>query len=155
MSPLWYGPAAPGDAGELARLEKVCFSCPRSEAALLSEIAQPERYLLLACKRQGVLEGYVGLEHVLDEGYITNVAVFPKYRRYGVATGLLRELERRGQGMGLRFLTLEVRPSNAAALALYQGEGYREVGRRRGFYTAPREDALLLTKQLHQEKTGG
>ena len=117
MSPLWYGPAAPGDAGELARLEKVCFSCPRSEAALLSEIAQPERYLLLACKRQGVLEGYVGLE-------------------------------RRGQGMGLRFLTLEVRPSNAAALGLYRGLGYWEAGRRKDFYTGPREDALLMTKYL-------
>ena len=83
------------------------------------------------------------------------MAVFPELRRRGAARMLLAELERRGRMLGLSFLTLEVRPSNAAALALYQGEGYREAGRRRGFYTAPREDALLLTKQLHQEKTGG
>ena len=149
MSPLWYGPAAPGDAGELARLEKVCFSCPRSEAALLSEIAQPERYLLLACKRQGVLEGYVGLEHVLDEGYLTDVAVFPEHRRQGLARGLLRALAARGrETLGLSFLTLEVRPGNLAAVELYRAEGYQEAGRRKNFYSDPREDALLMTKYL-------
>ena len=113
-----------------------------------AKIAQPERYLLLVQKRQGQLEGYVGLEYVLDEGYITDLAVFSRCRRHGVGTALLRELERRGRALGLRFLTLEVRPSNAAALGLYRGMGYWEEGRRRDFYTSPREDALLLTKYL-------
>lgn len=140
--------ARPADAGEIARLEAACFSTPRSESAILDEIAQPERYILLACKRQGQLWGYVGLEHVLDEGYITDLAVFPNYRRHGVGTALLLELERRGKELGLRFLTLEVRPSNAAALGLYRSLGYWEAGRRRGFYQSPREDALLMTKWL-------
>lgn len=141
-------PARPADAGAIAKLEAACFSAPRSEAALLTEIGQPERYLLLVCKRQGRLEGYVGLEYVMDEGYITDLGVFAKYRRHGVGSGLLRELERRGRALGLRFLTLEVRPGNAAALGLYRVLGYQEVGRRKDFYTAPREDALLLTKYL-------
>lgn len=141
-------PARPADAADIARLEAACFSAPRSEAALLTEIGQPERYLLLVCKRQGRLEGYVGLEYVLDEGYITDLGVFAQYRRHGVGRELLRELERRGRALGLRFLTLEVRPSNAAALGLYRALGYQEAGRRRDFYTAPREDALLLTKYL-------
>ena len=68
---------------------------------------------------------------------------------------LRRELERRGRELGLRFLTLEVRPSNAAALGLYRGMGYREEGRRRDFYTDPREDALLLTKYLKNDNTEG
>ncbi len=85
---------------------------------------------------------------ILDEGYITDLAVFSRCRRHGVGTALLRELERRGRALGLRFLTLEVRPSNAAALGLYRGMGYWEEGRRRDFYTSPREDALLLTKYL-------
>ena len=140
--------AVPADAGEIARLEAACISHPRSENALREEIAQPERYLLLVQKRQGQLEGYVGLEYVLDEGYITDLAVFSRCRRHGVGTALLRELERRGRALGLRFLTLEVRPSNAAALGLYRGMGYWEEGRRRDFYTSPREDALLLTKYL-------
>lgn len=155
MNPPRITAAVPGDAGEIARLEAVCFAHPRSEAAILAEIAQPERYLLLVYKVQGRLEGYVGLEHVLDEGYITDLAVFPKYRRCGVGSDLLRELERRGRELALRFLTLEVRPSNAAALGLYRAMGYWEAGRRPGFYTDPWEDALLMTKYLEKDSKGG
>lgn len=141
-------PALPADAGELARLEAECFPHPRSEAAILSEISQPERYLLLTCKVQGQLEGYVGLEYVLDEGYLTDLAVFPRYRRRGVGTALMRELERRGRDLELRFLTLEARSGNLAALELYRALGYREAGRRTGFYTDPKEDAVLMTRWL-------
>ena len=140
--------ALPGDAGELARLEAACFAHPRSEAALLGEIGQPERYLLVAAKQAGELLGYAGLEYVLDEGYLTDVAVFPAVRRQGVGRSLLLELDQRGRELGLSFLTLEVRAGNAAAIALYRSLGYKEAGRRRGFYTDPREDALLMTKYL-------
>ena len=76
--------AVPEDAGEIARLEAVCFPHPRSEAALLSEIRQPDRYVLVVLKSYKGLEGYAGMEYVLDEGYITDVAVFPDRRRCGV-----------------------------------------------------------------------
>lgn len=148
MSGAAIGPAVPADAAELVRLETECFAHPRSEAAILSEIGQPERYLLLTYKIQGRLEGYVGLEYVLDEGYITDLAVFSRYRRRGVGTALMRGLERRGRELGLRFLTLEVRAGNLAALGLYRGLGYQEVGRRVGFYTDPKEDAVLMTRWL-------
>lgn len=141
-------PALSADAEELSRLEAECFPHPRSEAALLSEISQPERYLLLTYKIQGQLKGYVGLEYVLDEGYVTDLAVFSGCRRRGVGTALMLELERRGQELGLKFLTLEVRAGNLAAVELYRGMGYKEVGRRPGFYTDPKEDAVLMTKWL-------
>ncbi len=140
--------ALPGDAGELARLEAACFAHPRSEVAILGEIGQPERYLLVTAKQAGELLGYAGLEYVLDEGYLTDVAVFPAVRRRGVGRSLLLELERRGRELGLSFLTLEVREGNAAAIALYRSLGYKEAGHRRNFYTDPREDALLMTKYL-------
>ena len=60
--------AVPADAGELARLEAACFAAPRSEAALLAELTQPERYLLVTAKGGGALWGYAGLEYVLDPG---------------------------------------------------------------------------------------
>lgn len=148
MSALQIGPAHAADAEELAKLEAECFSHPRSETAILSEIDQPERYLLLTCKVRGQLEGYVGLEYVLDEGYITDLAVFPNCRRYGVGTALMLTLEERGRELKLRFLTLEVRAGNLAALGLYWKLGYQEVGRRPGFYTDPKEDAVLMTKWL-------
>ena len=140
--------AVPEDAGEIARLESVCFAHPRSEAALLTEITQPERYVLVVLKSCKGVEGYAGMEYVLDEGYITDVAVFPQRRRCGIASAILRELERRGRQMKLRFLTLEVRPSYLGAVQLYHSLDYREVGRRRDFYRDPREDALLMTKYL-------
>lgn len=141
-------PALPEDAGEIARLEALCFSLPRSEAMVLSEITQPERYLILTLKGPDGLEGYVGLEYVLDEGYITDLAVFPERRRCGLGRTLLRELEHRSREMKLRFLTLEVRPSNAAAVTLYRSEGYEEAGLRKNYYMRPMEDALLMTKYL-------
>lgn len=78
------------------------------------------------------------------EFYMDNLAVFPDYRRQGVGRALVQALVGFAQENGGVFLTLEVRPSNAYALALYGGLGFRAVGRRRGFYTRPVEDALLL-----------
>ena len=88
---------------------------------------------------------------LLDEGYITNVAVDPSRRRQGVAAQLLQVFDNFARGNQLAFLTLEVRPSNTAAIALYQGFGFREVGRRRNYYDLPKEDALILTKYYTEE----
>ena len=152
MADFCIEPAAPGDASRLAELEALCFSEPRSQAALLDELSDPGRHLLLAARREGELAGYVGLEYVLDEGYITDVAVFPRFRRQGAARALLTELARRGRAMGLSFLTLEVRASNASALALYTSLGYRQAGLRRNFYRSPVEDAVLMTLWLAESR---
>ena len=95
--------------------------------------------------------GYAGLLVAADEGYITNVAVDPSRRRQGVAAQLLQVFDNFARGNQLAFLTLEVRPSNTAAIALYQGFGFREVGRRRNYYDLPKEDALILTKYYTEE----
>ena len=89
--------------------------------------------------------GYAGLQVVLDEGYITNVAVRPDCRRRGVAGKLLDVFERFAEGNHLAFLSLEVRASNYAAIALYGQHGYRGVGRRRNYYEHPKEDAVIMT----------
>ena len=94
----------------------------------------------------GRVLGYAGLMVVADEGYITNVAVFPEYRRQGIAAQILQVFLQFAAANHLAFLTLEVRPSNAAAIALYQGFGFEEVGRRKNYYDLPKEDALILTK---------
>jgi len=89
--------------------------------------------------------GYAGLHVVLDEGYIDNVAVRPSCRRQGIGDRLLDVFCRFGQAH-LAFLTLEVRPSNQAAVALYCKHGFQEAGRRKDYYQDPTEDALLLTR---------
>ena len=84
----------------------------------------------------------------LDEGYITNVAVRPDCRRRGVAGKLLDVFERFAEGNHLAFLSLEVRASNYAAIALYGQHGYRGVGRRRNYYEHPKEDAVIMTREF-------
>ncbi len=127
----------------IAEIERQCFPEPWSEDALREELGKG---LFLAAVEDGTVTGYVGCQTVLDEGYITNVAVLPAFRRRGVAERLLTALL--GQAQGLAFVTLEVRASNAAAIALYEKLGFERAGVRRGFYRAPKEDAVLMTKHL-------
>ena len=89
--------------------------------------------------------GHAGFTAVADEGYITNVAVLPQFRRNGAATELTRALIAKAKELKLSFLTLEVRESNSAAIALYEKHGFLRVGLRKGFYSSPAEDALIMT----------
>ena len=82
------------------------------------------------------------------EGGINNIAVDPGFRRSGVGTALLSGLIRAGTEEGLSRLCLEVRASNTAAVSLYEKNGFHRVGARRGYYTAPKEDAVLFDKDL-------
>ena len=99
-------------------------------------------------EEQAFLVSLAGLLVVLDEGYITNVAVRPEYRRQGIASELLEVFRRFGEGNHMAFLTLEVRAGNAPAIALYEKLGFREVGRRKNYYRAEHEDALLMTVEF-------
>ena len=134
----------------LAEIERACFHEPWSADALREELAAGHPFLT-AEDETGEVLGYVGCQTVLDEGYITNVAVAPAARRRGAGRALLDELTRQAQARGLSFVTLEVRVSNAAAIALYEGAGYARVGVRKRFYTAPTEDALLMTLYLKEQ----
>ena len=96
--------------------------------------------------------GYVGMHHILDEGFITNVVVHPAYRRQGIATALLAELETYGKAHDLTRITLEVRASNAPAIALYRKHGFQEAGRRKNYYQQPREDAIIMTREFEHHE---
>ena len=101
---------------------------------------------IVAQGEDGTILGYAGLLTILDEGYITNIAVRLEYRRQGVASQLLDVFTRFAQGNHMAFLTLEVRDTNAAARALYAKHGYEEVGRRKNYYDHPKEDAIIMTR---------
>ena len=131
----------------VADLEKLCFTTPWNEAMLEEELYNDTASFIVAQGENGEVLGYAGLHVILDEGYIDNVAVRPEYRRQGIADQLLDVFCRFGESP-LRFLTLEVRPSNTSAVALYEKHGFKEAGRRKNYYTDPTEDALLLTKEF-------
>lgn len=132
------------DIPAVAELEKLCFSSPWSAESLRNELENPLA-VFLAAREGDRLAGYAGLHHVLDEGFIANVAVAPDYRRTGVARALVTWLIGFGREIGLRTITLEVRAGNAAARALYGSLGFADVGLRRGYYQKPPEDAVLMT----------
>lgn len=133
---------------EIAELEQICFSTPWSRNMLAEELDNACSAFLVALDDAGHVAGYAGLQVILDEGYITNVAVRPECRRQGVAGQLLAVFLNFAKGNHLAFLTLEVRASNYGAIALYGGLGFRSVGRRKNYYEHPREDAIIMTKEF-------
>lgn len=134
----------------LAELERLCFSQPWSREGLAAELCEPTACFLVA-EQGGQVAGYAGMHCVLDEAYIANVAVHPAFRRRGIATVLLAELEAFAKQRGAAFVSLEVRASNAGAIALYESCGYETVGVRKGMYEQPKEDGLILTKYWKKE----
>ncbi len=137
----------------LERLEKICFSRPWSRRMLAEELENAcAAFLVAEDAMTGEVLGYAGLLVMADEGYITNVAVFPEARRGGVAAQIIEVFMNFAKGNHLAFLTLEVRPTNTAAIALYQSFGFEEVGRRKNYYDLPKEDALILTRYFEEEE---
>ncbi len=137
---------------EVAALERECFTTPWSRNMLAEELDNALSAFLVALDETDRVVGYAGLQVVLDEGYITNIAVRSDCRRRGVAGKLLDVFERFAEGNHLAFLTLEVRASNYAAIALYGRHGYRGAGRRTNYYEHPKEDAVIMTREFGEEK---
>lgn len=131
---------------QIEAIERQCFSCPWTLEQLRSQLSDDRHVFLVAVAESGTVLGYVGMMFVLDEGYISNVAVAPDFRRQGVADALISALMTRAEELGLAFVTLEVRAGNEPAKALYAIHGFVPVGRRKNYYDLPKEDAILMTR---------
>jgi ribosomal-protein-alanine N-acetyltransferase len=91
--------------------------------------------------------GFASLWIMADEAHLTNIAVRPDHRRQGVGDLLMISVVELAQELKADYLTLEVRVSNTAAQLLYQKYGFADVGRRKGYYTDNREDALIMSTE--------
>lgn len=132
---------------QIEEIERECFSRPWTAEQLKSQMRDAQ-HEFIATMDGGRVLGYVGLMYVLDEGYISNVAVHPDARRQGIGDALIDALAAKAAELELAFLTLEVRESNAPAIALYAKHGFHPVGKRKNYYDAPKEDAVLMTCYL-------
>ena len=132
---------------QIEEIERDCFSRPWTAEQLKSQMRDEQHEFIAAVDSSRVF-GYVGLMYVLDEGYISNVAVHPDARRQGIGDALIDALAAKAAELELAFLTLEVRESNAPAIALYAKHGFHPVGKRKNYYDAPKEDAVLMTCYL-------
>ena len=147
---LQITPLQPEHIGQMAEIEKLCFSEPWSEDTIRDELDTPlSRYFV--CAEGDRVLGYIGTRILLDQCDITNIAVHPDVRRGGIATLLLSELERTVKPMGVAVLYLEVRVSNTPARAFYEKSGFVPVGKRKNYYSLPTEDAILMTKSLEEQ----
>ena len=135
---------------QIAQLESICFSEPWSEETLLDAITHGTK--LLVAEKNGKVLGYVGISCILDEGYITNIAVFPDSRKQGVGTALINKLFDLAEDLSLSFISLEVRESNISAISLYEKMGFIKVGTRKNFYRDPIENASIMTKRFDTDE---
>jgi len=148
-------PMREGDIPQIAAIEKMVFPTPWSEHALRSELKDNKMamYLVIADEaEEDKVLGYGGLWQIFDEGHITNIAIHPDYQGRKLGRILLAAMIKWAWDNGLKHMTLEVRPKNSKAIALYEKAGFRKVGIRPGYYEDTGEDALIMW--LHKENEG-
>ena len=138
-----------GDLREIEEIERRSYGTPWSRSMFAGELAKPSSICLGAFganEQEDRLVGYLIVSRYVDAWHVMNVAVDPDHRSRGIATMLLERLFELTADDARRGYTLEVRVSNATAIALYERLGFEARGIRRGYYTDNREDALIMWK---------
>jgi ribosomal-protein-alanine N-acetyltransferase len=140
--------ASPHQIDEVLSIEEASFTNPWTREMYLADLDnRGVSYCFLAQDEGGHVVGFCSVWRVADEIHVNNLAVKPEFRRMGVATALLTHALGEGVRLGARRATLEVRRSNDAARLLYERFGFVVAGIRRGYYTKPIEDALVLWRE--------
>jgi ribosomal-protein-alanine N-acetyltransferase len=135
-----------GDLPHVLPIERRSFTAPWSLAMFALEVSKPSTVALAAIQGERLV-GYLVCSRYDSVWHVMNVAVDLDRRRRGIASALLRALFEQTDRPGAEY-TLEVRPSNEAAVALYERFGFRGAGRRRGYYHDNREDALIMWRTV-------
>ena len=148
MGRLTVREAREGDLAALLAIEQRASHDPWGEGAILSQLAS-DVGVSLVCEEDGRLFGSLYLCCLAPESEVLALAVLPEKRRRGIGRLLLENGMKILKSGGACVLYLDVRESNAPARALYSSLGFRENGRRRGFYSAPKEDAVLMERELN------
>lgn len=132
------------DLDSVLRVEESSFTMPWSRASFREELALTDTRYWAVLEADGRLLGFGGIMVLDDEAHLLNLAVAPAFRREGLASALLAHLAVEARSRGASRLTLEVRPSNDAAVALYREAGFITEGIRTGYYPDTHEDALIM-----------
>ena len=145
---LIFSPLLPFHIDQMVIIEQECFSVPWSRDALMEELDTPCAHYVVCTDKEGNVVGYIGSRVVLDSADITNVAVRPQHRRRGIGLKLVTIMLGLMKHMGVASVLLEVRESNLPAQNCYAAAGFQVVGRRKNYYELPKEDALLMGREL-------
>ena len=140
----------PEDVQQVVALEKKIFSRPWGTESFEKALTYPEQILLVAEKSE--ICGYSILFAAADQADVSNIAVDPDCRGQKIGDALMREMLNQAANRGVQEVFLEVRVSNAPAIGLYQKYGFEQIGVRKSYYEAPKEDALLMRASLLDEE---
>ncbi len=135
---------------ELVKIERESFSKPWTYEGFAAELNNDTAWFYEAVY-DGTTAGYMGIYIICGEGYVANVAVLPEYRRKGIAGRLIENAINICKKEKAEFLSLEVRVSNLAAISLYKKYGFKKLGERKNFYSAPTENAYIMTLDLTED----
>jgi len=141
-------PMTEGHIDEICEIEKDCFSVPWSRDMFLEEFDRPTPAYYFIAADAGMILGYAGMWHIINEGHITNIAVRPEHRRSGIGQRLLDKLIETAMEQEMIGLTLEVRMNNTPAQGLYAKNGFKPEGIRKNYYPETREDAVIMWRYL-------
>ena len=148
IRPLGYS-----DLPQVIAIERRAFTTPWSLAMFVLELSKPSGLCLAAVNEQDKLLGYLICARYDTVWHLMNVAVDPALRRRGIAWSMLEQMiERAGTD---REYTLEVRTSNAPAIALYERFGFRSAGTRPRYYRDNGEDAVIMWRTLQTTSSSG
>ena len=139
-------------ASDIRNIEVESFSAPWSLDDIKFEINNKHSICFTAIKDSNTVVGHVTMRHIVNEGYVSNIAVLQSYRRLGVGSMLLDALINEGIKREMIGITLEVRVSNLPAISLYEKYGFVIEGYRKNFYSSPSENAAIMWKYLHENE---
>ena len=143
MNELIFRRMTHDDADAVADLELKCFAMPWSRADFFREVKNElAEYVVGELDKKIV--AYAGAWVSFEQAEVMHVAVEPSLRGQGIGTLLFDELIKAVKERGAKSITLEVRPSNIAAIKLYENFGLKSVGRRKNYYRDNDEDALIM-----------
>ena len=128
----------------IVKIEKNCFSSPWTYDGIKEELENENSHFLVAVSDNETI-GYIGVQEICGEGYITNIGVLPSFRRNGIGEALLTKAIEGSRERKCEFISLEVRESNGPAISLYEKLGFKKCGKRKNFYSNPTEDGLIYT----------
>ena len=133
------------DVEEVVRLEALSYGEHHwSKESFYNELSNNLAHYYCAVNEDNKLIGYAGCWHIFEEAHVTTLSVHPDYRKMGVAQRIIFAIIDDCYKNKIKYITLEVRESNIAAISLYEKNGFKSIGTRKGYYQDNNENALIM-----------
>ncbi len=154
ISEIYISPMTKDDIDGVVEIEEEAYGPHHwAKSSFYDEMSNKLAKYYTAKTADGVLAGYAGTWHIIDEGHITTIAVKKDFLRNHIGEAIIHKILEDCYKYGVKYLTLEVRASNFPAIKLYEKYGFQSLGTRKGYYQDNNEDALIMwTENIFYDK---